>query len=83
MGKILDRTRIPPAKDKAELLVVTEAPTGKLITHYFIVRRRPDLPGGGYVKTDAVLVPTTENIVYIPEKCVWVREGDHTKCDPQ
>jgi|GEM_PF-5122133 len=69
-----------PAKGKAELLVVTEAPAGRLITHYFIVRRRPDPSPSSRIPTDGVLVPERENIVYIPESCLKVKEGDHTKC---
>ena len=69
-----------PAKREAKLLVVTEAPTGQLITHFFRVRRRPDPPSGGHIPTDGVLVPQRENIVYIPERCVLVEKGDRTKC---
>jgi len=69
-----------PAKDTAELLVVTEAPTGKLITHYFIVHRRPDPSPSSRIPTDGVLVPEQENIVYIPERCAKVLEGDSTSC---
>jgi hypothetical protein len=70
-----------PAKEKAELLVVSEAPTGNLVTHYFIVRRRPDPPPpNGIIPTDGVLVPEQENIVYIPETCIRVEKGDRTKC---
>lgn len=69
-----------PAQEKAELLVVTEAPTGKLVTHYFVVRRRPDPSPSGFIPSDGVQVPEQENIVYIPEICVKVKDGDHTKC---
>jgi hypothetical protein len=58
--------------------VVTEAPTGKLVTHWFLVRRRPDLPGGAINNTDDVMVPDGENIVYIPERCIKMAEGDFT-----
>ncbi len=69
-----------PAKEKAILLVVTEAPTGQLITHYFIVPRRPDPSPSGRIPTDGVVVPAHENIVYIPARCVQVKKGDLTKC---
>jgi len=69
-----------PAGRSAKLLVVTEAPTGQLITHYFVVRRRPDPSPSGVITTDGVVVPKYENIVYIPEKCVMVKKGDQTKC---
>ncbi len=69
-----------PVNRSAKLLVVTEAPTGQLITHFFVVRRRPDPSPSGTVTTDGVVVPRCENIVYIPEKCVMKKEGDHTKC---
>ena len=69
-----------PVADKAELRVVTEAPTGDLITHIFIVRRRPDPGGGGIQTTDHVIVPSGENIVYIPERCVKREKGDLTEC---
>ena len=75
-----DEYSFRPVREKAELLVVTEAPTGTLVTHWFVVRRRPDPGGGGVYTTDNVIVPTGENIVYIPERCVKRAEGDHTTC---
>lgn len=72
-----------PVARRAELLVVTEAPTGNLVTHWFIVRRRPDPGGGGVITTDAVIVPAGENIVYIPERCLKREKGDSTKCGRQ
>jgi hypothetical protein len=69
-----------PVDPEAELLAVTEAPTGTLITHWFVVRRRPDLPSGGIQTTDNVIVPNGKNIVYIPERCVRKEPGDHTEC---
>ena len=69
-----------PVNDRAELLVVTEAPTGQLITHYFVVRRRPDPSPTSFIPSDGVVVPMRENIVYIPERCVKVEKGDLTKC---
>jgi len=75
-----DEYSFRPVRETAELLVVTEAPTGTLITHWFVVRRRPDLPGGGIVTTDNVIVPKGENIVYIPERCVRKEPGDQTEC---
>jgi hypothetical protein len=68
-----------PVEPEAELVVVTEAPTGTLITYWFIVKRRPDPPDGGIMETDNVIVPTVENIVYIPERCVRKETGDHTE----
>ena len=78
-----DEYSFRPVSKSAPLLVVTEAPTGKLVTHFFIVRRRPDLPNGGVQTTDNVIVPTGENIVYIPERCIKVEEGDRTGCNAQ
>ena len=78
-----DEYSFRPVSKSAPLLVVTEAPTGKLVTHFFIVRRRPDLPNGGVNTTDNVIVPKDENIVYIPERCVKVEEGDRTACSAQ
>ena len=69
-----------PAGKKAEFLVVTEAPTGTLITHYFIVRRRPDPSPSSRIPTDGVIAPERENIVYIPERCVKMVKGDQTEC---
>ena len=69
-----------PVKDEAELLVVIEAPTGQLETSWFVVRRRPDPPGGGFYSTDGVIVPREQNIVYIPERCTRREYGDHTEC---
>jgi len=69
-----------PVLRTGELLVVTEAPTGELVTHWFVVRRRPAPPGGGVFPTDNVIVPREENIVYIPERCVKREKGDHTTC---
>jgi hypothetical protein len=56
-----------PVKATAPLLVVTEAPTGFLTTHWFSVRRRPDPGGGGVYTTDNVIVPDKTNIVYSRE----------------
>jgi hypothetical protein len=78
-----DEYSFRPVKDRAPLLVVTEAPTGSLVTHWFWVRRRPDLPNGGVNTTDNVIVPNGENIVYIPERCVKRAPGDHTTCGDQ
>ena len=75
-----DEYSFRPVREKATLLVVTEAPTGSLVTHWFVVRRRPDLPNGGVNTTDNVIVPSHENIVYIPERCVKRAPGDQTKC---
>ena len=69
-----------PVARRAELLVVTEAPTGNLVTHWFVVRRRPDPGGGGLISTDGVIVPAGENIVYIPERCLKREKGDLTRC---
>jgi hypothetical protein len=69
-----------PVARRAELLVVTEAPAGNLITHWFVVRRRPDPSGGGFIPTDGVVAPAMENIVYIPERCVKREKGDLTRC---
>lgn len=69
-----------PVDKRAKLLVVTEAPTGDLVTHWFVVRRRPS-PNSGVFTTDHVIVPREENIVYIPERCVRREKGDHTKCE--
>src|SRR5205085_6665064 len=41
-----------PVGPEAELLVVTEEPTGSLVTYWFLVRRRADPPGGGSYDTD-------------------------------
>jgi hypothetical protein len=71
-----------PVEEAAELRVVTEGAPGALETHTFIVRRRPDPPGGGILPTDNVIVPTGENIVYIPERCVKKEPGDTTECYP-
>jgi hypothetical protein len=71
-----------PVRAQATLLVVTEAPAGSLVTHWFTVRRRPDLPNGGVQTTDNVIVPSGENIVYIPERCVRRAVGDQTQCSP-
>jgi hypothetical protein len=68
-----------PVKKAEELLVVVEAPVGSLETIWFLVQRRPD-PPGGFLTTDAVLVPKEQNIVYIPERCVRREKGDHTEC---
>jgi len=78
-----DEYSFRPVSKSAPLLVVTEAPTGKLITHFFMVRRRPDLPNGGVNTTDNVIVPNGENIVYIPERCIKKEEGDFTSCSAQ
>jgi hypothetical protein len=75
-----DEYSFRPVDPRGELLVVTEAPTGSLFTYWFVVRRRPDLPGGGLVPTDNVVVPKYENIVYIPERCSRKEEGDRTEC---
>jgi hypothetical protein len=69
-----------PVKPTAVLLVVSEAPTGFLTTHWFSVRRRPDPGGGGVYTTDNVIVPDKTNIVYIPERCVRREAGDKTTC---
>jgi hypothetical protein len=69
-----------PVRRQAELLVVTEGATGVLETHWFIVRRRPTDPHGMRYLNDGVIVPTGENIVCIPERCVKRADGDHTKC---
>ena len=71
-----------PIRPTAFLLVVTEAPTGFLTTHWFSVRRRPDPGGGGVYTTDNVIVPDKTNIVYIPERCVRREAGDKTTCGP-
>src|SRR5262249_30116461 len=76
-----DEYSFRPVSKSAPLLVVTEAPTGKLITHFFLVRRRENLPNGGVNTTDNVIVPNGENIVYIPERCIKVVEGDLTSCN--
>jgi len=68
-----------PVNESAVLLVVTEAPKGQLITHHFTVRRRQEDPNGRN-PTDNVIVPITENIVYIPERCVKKDDGDTTVC---
>lgn len=75
-----DEYSFRPVDPRAELVVVTEAPTGTLVTHWFVVRRRPDPPGGGVVTTDNVIVPKYENIVYIPERCSRKEQGDQTEC---
>jgi hypothetical protein len=64
---------------RAALGVVCEGATGTEQTHWFIVRRRPD-PPGGINTTDHVIVPTGENIVYVPERCVRRDDGDTTRC---
>lgn len=69
-----------PVGRSARLLVVTEAPTGNLVTHYFVVRRRPAPSPSGVQTTDHVIVPRESNIVFIPERCVQRRQGDHTRC---
>jgi hypothetical protein len=69
-----------PVGVQADLLVVTEEPTGSLVTYWFVVRRRDSPPGGGPYPTDGVMVPKEENIVYIPERCVKREEGDKTEC---
>jgi len=74
-----DEYSFRPVGTRATLLVVTEAPTGSLVTHWFVVRRRPSPPGGVY-PTDNVIVPKGENIVYIPERCVRRAAGDQTQC---
>ena len=71
-----------PVGRRAWLLVVTEAPAGSLMTHWFDVRHRPEPGGGGVFTTDNVIVPKTENIVYIPERCVRREPGDKTTCGP-
>jgi hypothetical protein len=69
-----------PVGPRAELMVVTEGATGVLETHVFIVRRRPNPAPGAIQTTDGVIVPPTENIVYVPERCVEKRPGDLTSC---
>lgn len=69
-----------PAGKKAELRVVTEAPTDSLRTHVFVVRRRPDPGPHSRIPTDGVIAPEMENIVYIPELCAKVEKGDRTEC---
>jgi hypothetical protein len=69
-----------PLAKAEELLVVVEAPVGRLETIWFLVQRRPDLPTGVAAPLDGVLVPREQNIVYIPERCVRREEGDHTEC---
>jgi hypothetical protein len=78
-----DEYSFRPVKDQAPLLVVTEAPTGSLVTHGFLARRRPDLPNGDVNTTDNVIVPNGENIVYIPERCHKRAPGDQTTCNDQ
>jgi hypothetical protein len=77
-----DQYSFRPVRAQATLVVVTEAPTGSLVTHWFVVRRRPDLPNGAFNTTDNVIVPNGENIVYIPERCVKRVPGDQTACAP-
>ena len=77
-----DEYSFRPVRAQATLGVVTEAPTGSLVTHWFAVRRRPDLPNGAVNTTDNVIVPNGENIVYIPERCIKRAPGDQTSCSP-
>jgi len=69
-----------PVDRTGGLLVVTEMPTGTLVTHWFVVRRRPDLPNGAVNTTDGVIVPREENIVFVPERCAKRVNGDATTC---
>jgi hypothetical protein len=72
-----------PVKEFGELRVVTELVTGALVTHFFSVRRRPESSStGGSIETDFVVAQYKENIVYIPERCVDQKRGDHTECYP-
>jgi hypothetical protein len=75
-----DEYSFRPVGRSGGLLVVTEMPTGTLVTHFFIVRRRPDLPNGAVNTTDNVIVPKGENIVYVPERCAKKTIGDMTTC---
>ena len=69
-----------PVGKTAELLVVTEAPTGTLVTHFFRVRRRPAPGPSSVLETDHVIAPNQTNIVYIPERCIKRVKGDATTC---
>jgi hypothetical protein len=75
-----DEYAFRPVGRTAELLVVTEGATGVLETHFFLVHRRPNPGPGSFLTTDGVIAPPTENIVYIPERCVRKAGGDLTKC---
>jgi len=53
-----------------EVLVVAEGATGTKTTYWF------KIPTGG-----EVWVSYSENLVYLPERCVSRGEGDQTRCE--
>lgn len=68
-----------PVRRRAQLLVVSEAPMGTLVTHWASCAAGPTHPTPSGRPT-GVRVPREENIVYIPERCVKRQQGDHTTC---